>query len=65
MAVEVQDQIIPEEAATAEVVAAATAGTPETIEAAREKIGEAMAKTAMADAVDGDITKLKNKNRVS
>jgi hypothetical protein len=32
-------------------------------EAAREKTGEAMAKIAMADAVDGNITKLKNKNR--
>ena len=52
-------------AAMAEAVAAAMAETPETIEAAREKTGEAMAKIAMADAVDGNITKLKNKNRIN
>ena len=63
-----QDQIILEAVAevtaeavaevTAEAVAEVTAGILETIEEVKEKIVAVMAKIAMADAVDGNITKI-------
>ena len=53
------------QAVSAEVAVAATAETPEMIEAVGKKTEGMMVKIAMADAVDGNITKLKNKNRVS
>ena len=59
-----EDQVMAEVAATAEVAVAATAETPEMIEAVGKKTEGMMVKIAMADAVDGNITKLKNKNRV-
>ena len=63
----VQDLTTPEEeevaataeavaVVTAEAVAVVTAETPEMTEEVKEAI--AMAKTAMADAVDGNITKI-------
>ena len=56
-----QDLITPEEAevvvVTAEVVVV-TAEIPEMTEEVKEEIVAAMAKTAMADAVDGNITKI-------
>ena len=61
-----QDQIILEEEVTAEAVAEVTAEAVaevtaeilEMIEGVKEKIVVAMAKIAMADAVDGNITKI-------
>ena len=61
-----QDQIILEAEVTAEAVAEVTAEAVaevtaeilETIEEIKEKIVVAMAKIAMADAVDGNITKI-------
>ena len=69
MVVVVQDLTTPEEAevvataeavvvATAEAVVVATAETLEMTEEVKEKTAIAMAKTAMADAVDGNITKI-------
>ena len=43
---------------TAEAVAEVTAEILETIEEVKEEIAVAMEKTAMADAVDGKITKI-------
>jgi len=45
-------------AVTAEAVAAVTAETPEMTEEVKKETVMAMAKTAMADAVDGSITKI-------
>jgi len=44
------------------VVAAATVEIPETIEEVEKKIEEMMVKIVTADAVDGNLTKLKDKN---
>ena len=52
-----QDQIILEAEVTAEAVAEVTAETPEMTEEVKEKT-VAMAKIAMADAVDGNSTKI-------
>ena len=60
VAVADQDLTTPEEvevAVTAEAVAAVTAETPEMTEEVKEKT-VAMAKIAMADAVDGNSTKI-------
>ena len=43
---------------TAEAVAEVTAETPEMTEEVKEETAIAMVKTAMADAVDGNITKI-------
>ena len=58
-----QDPTTPEEVeavaeVTAEAVAEVTAETLETTEEVKEKIVVAVAKIAMADAVDGNITKI-------
>ena len=56
-----QDLTTPEEvevAVTAEAVVAVTAETPEMTEEVKEETAIVMAKTAMADAVDGNITKI-------
>ena len=62
-----QDPTTPEEVevtaeavaeVTAEAVAEVTAEILETIEEVKEEIAVAMEKTAMADAVDGKITKI-------
>ena len=58
-----QDPTTPEEVeavaeVTAEAVAEVTAETPEMTEEVKEKTVAAMAKIAMADAVDGKITKI-------
>jgi hypothetical protein len=69
--VEVQDQIILEVAAIAEVavMAEVAAGdmveTPEMIEVVKERTEEMMIKIATADVVDGNITKLKDKNHIN
>ena len=52
-----QDQIILEVEVTAEAVAEVTAETPEMTEEVKEET-VAMAKIAMADAVDGNSTKI-------
>ena len=57
MVVADQDQIILEVEVTAEAVAEVTAETPEMTEEVKEKT-VAMAKIAMADAVDGNSTKI-------
>jgi hypothetical protein len=60
----VEDQVMVEAvaAATVEAVAAATVEIPETIEEVEKKTEEMMVKIVTADAVDGNLTKLKDKN---
>ena len=53
-----QDQIILEAEVTAEAVAEVTAETREMTEEVKEKTGAVMAKIAMVDVADGNITKI-------